>query len=428
MKENSKIGIVDDYHFPHKLLVNIALNLNNLGYDVFFINPSRQNKLMFLDKLDIKYILSEKSIDQSLLENITEIEKKELKSKALGLSKRGIYSKTFYYKRLLKQFMNLSEQLRTEKLDLIIFWNGTYNCETIIAKKLGIKSVYLEQGYLPSTFQIGVNGVNKDIEYSNLNFNDFMNTKIFKKHHNFEINVYNLDRYTNLWSRLYVRSQFMIYPIEMIEKLCFDIEAIKKRIESFKSKYAQKEEVVLPDKFVFIPLQVHDDTQIIFNSPYIKKMEDIFDFHYNDIRSVLPDHKIVVKEHPEDLFRKSYKQLKKKYIDILWLRRFNFEKLVDKCDIMITVNSSCGFQALGKYKRVLILGESFYNNNPFIEIVEQREEFKDKLEILKRKKLDQTKIDSYIKKFKEELFIPGKFNNFTKESLRQIISFIYDQL
>ncbi len=428
MRCSARIGIVDDYHFPHKLLVNIALNLKKLGFDVFFINPSMQNRLMFLDKLDINYIVPERNINQVSLDDIAEIDKKELARKALGLSERGLYSQKFYYKRLVRQFVNLYRLLSNDRCDLILFWNGAYNCETIIAKKLGIKSVYLEQGYLPSTLQIGVNGINKDIEYSDLDFDCFMNTDFTRPFHDIKIDIYDLDRYINLWSRLYVRLRFIIYPVEMIEKLYFDIEAIRKRIYLFGSRRLSNEDVVLPDKFIFIPLQVHDDTQIVFNSPYIKKMEDIFDFHYSEIISVFPDHKIVVKEHPEDLFRKTYKHLRKKYNDIIWLRRFDFEKLVDRCDIMITVNSSCGFQALSKYKKVMTLGYSFYNNNPFVECSLQREHFKDKLERLKHKKLNQSDIDEYIRKFRDELFISGKVFNFTEETLRQVIGFINDEL
>lgn len=58
----------------------------------------------------------------------------------------------------------------------------------------------------------------------------------------------------------------------------------------------------LPKNYIFLPLQVHDDTQILIHSPQIKKMEDFIRKVYTAIEKVNErenkNYYLVLKEHP----------------------------------------------------------------------------------------------------------------------------------
>ena len=140
--------------------------------------------------------------------------------------------------------------------------------------------------------------------------------------------------------------------------LSFFLEQL--RIKMRRAWLPSTRNVKLPERFLFIPFQVHDDTQIIVHSPWVNSMECL-------IREVLEaksrlnlPHKLVVKEHPVDVGRYDYTRLQK-MSELVWLRDFPLEEILTKTDCVITVNSSVGIEALVYGKPVVTLGEAFYN-------------------------------------------------------------------
>jgi hypothetical protein len=80
------------------------------------------------------------------------------------------------------------------------------------------------------------------------------------------------------------------------------------RIKSWKIKRRRaaiaNDQAKLPAQFAFIPLQVHDDTQVLLNSRLVHSVEEFFETVHAAIRRTCgPDYPIIVKEHPEDLGR-----------------------------------------------------------------------------------------------------------------------------
>jgi len=84
-------------------------------------------------------------------------------------------------------------------------------------------------------------------------------------------------------------------------KIPYILNTLQLRIFQFLNKKKTTHEKIPDGKFISIIFQVHDDTQILDNSPLIKKMDDILDFFYEDIVFLFPEHKIIIKEHPVDI-------------------------------------------------------------------------------------------------------------------------------
>ncbi len=124
-------------------------------------------------------------------------------------------------------------------------------------------------------------------------------------------------------------------------------------------------EIDLPDQYIFLPLQVHDDSQILIHSPRFKDMISLVEFCADAVsqlnRKQKTNYKLVVKEHPSDYRRIDYSQLRTKYQDVLFANFNNTAELIKNSIAVITVNSTVGIESLLYYKPVVTLGNAFYN-------------------------------------------------------------------
>jgi capsular polysaccharide export protein len=312
----------------------------------------------------------------------------------------------------------LESDLSKYNISKIITWNWAYISNKL--KENYDKIVYLENWYFPNTIQIDIQWVNSKSSYTNNSYHEIL---WYEKDYTREIKevvivnkiVKNkLDKIK--WRYITNSSNIKLFTKKILDDFN---ELIKK----FYVKFI-KEIKVKKWKYVFIVFQVYDDTQLLFNSPIIRKMDDILDFFYKDIKKTLPWYKIIVKEHPCDVLRVNYKNLIEEYSDIIWIKKWNIDDIIEKSEYVITVNSSVWLQAISKYKKVLTLWECFYNNNPFSENLVKKEYFNDKLLILKDKVIKHEEVDKYINTFKEKIFIKWWCINFDKNTIKEISNFI----
>src|SRR5690606_17680660 len=125
------------------------------------------------------------------------------------------------------------------------------------------------------------------------------------------------------------------------------------------SSQVKESEVTLPDKYVFLPLQVEDDTQILLNSSF-SGMDELMRVVYPAVIS-MNNYKLVVKEHPHDWGRHNQSTLRERYPKAIWLQKYPTEQVITGADIVVTVNSSVGVEALLLNKKVITLGKCFYD-------------------------------------------------------------------
>lgn len=122
------------------------------------------------------------------------------------------------------------------------------------------------------------------------------------------------------------------------------------------------------EKMAFIPLQLFDDANMLRYAPYNTVEEVVL-----DIAPKLTEagYTCIFKEHPASHLRKgsNYANLKAKvtalgYDRVLWLTHLDRcipnAKLYQLADLVITVNSSTGFEALLFDKPLVVLGEAVY--------------------------------------------------------------------
>jgi capsular polysaccharide export protein len=124
------------------------------------------------------------------------------------------------------------------------------------------------------------------------------------------------------------------------------------------------ESITLPAQFVFLPLQVHDDSQILLYSPHFRDMPSVIRFCVAGVAAYNQRNgtqlALVVKEHPSDHGRIDYSDVYRAFPDVVFTKLTSTQELIEKCAAVITVNSTVGIEAMLRLKQVVTLGEAFY--------------------------------------------------------------------
>ncbi|MCG3170932.1 MAG: hypothetical protein CALGDGBN_02503 [Pseudomonadales bacterium] len=118
--------------------------------------------------------------------------------------------------------------------------------------------------------------------------------------------------------------------------------------------------VELPPRYLFVPLQVDRDTQIVLNSPWIRDMQHLLEV-LEALLARIADRElaIVVKEHPS--CTTSHAAWHAHANPRLRFANANLtQELIDGAQAVITVNSTVGIEALLRAKRVIVIGNAFY--------------------------------------------------------------------
>lgn len=256
--------------------------------------------------------------------------------------------------------------IENEQPDLFVVWNGQDHIGQVITSlsgRYGIPVVYLENGYFANTLQADLSGVNASATLASLDYDAVLaqaqTGPVESETAAPSFLLRPLTR-TQLASIALAHRANLAYYTQYPEQRGFS------RIKTWKIKRQRaaipNDHVRLPEQFAFVPLQVHDDTQVLLNSKLVHSVEEFFETVHAAIRRTCgPDYPIIVKEHPEDLGRYDYSALRQKYPEVIWLRKFDIELLLDRATMVFVINSSVGLQAVRRKKPTVVLGESFYS-------------------------------------------------------------------
>jgi len=257
-------------------------------------------------------------------------------------------------------------------------------------------------------------GVNCNTSFSKLELSDFMQFRYSQLNKEFDYNLKLLDISPSFFQRYFYRLldfNFLQFFSSFLRR--------KRNLAKAKRKF---EKIAIETinfktfgKYIFFPLQVNSDTQIILNSKYSSMYEAIAD--------VLPTlkktgFKVILKEHPFEVEPVNYSQ----FVDnenVFLVAKTDIDKLIENSEFVVNINSSVGFQAIAKYKKVLILGNSFYDNSPLSLKFHENAKI-DLLSQINNISEDKSLVNKYLDKFKNDIFIPGHFYSITVDMLERI--------
>lgn len=118
-------------------------------------------------------------------------------------------------------------------------------------------------------------------------------------------------------------------------------------------------------KYVFLPLQLNEDSQVILNGNSLNNEKTIdYCIEYASTRNL----ELIVKPHPAETNFDFINYLKRRCIlDNFTISNNHTSELIEKSEIVITINSTVGLQAILENKEVIFLGKSLYS---FLDSVE----------------------------------------------------------
>lgn len=254
--------------------------------------------------------------------------------------RKFLYAEKQLIKGARRTFNYFYQYIQKNKIDMVCIWNGNSVERAAVmeaAKAVRVKTIYFENGLLPNTTTADPEGVNYSGILAHKTSAFFKNIKLDS-------------------DKLECLFQEQLIPRAQKRKWYQNAKP---------AKPAPDEVVDLTKPYVFVPFQVHDDTQVIIHSPYLGDMQELTTWVAKAVRQHNETSReklhIIIKEHPSDSGRTNYSSLKATYPEITFLQSYSTEALIEKAKVVITINSSVGIESLLKHKKVITLGNAAYS-------------------------------------------------------------------
>lgn len=271
----------------------------------------------------------------------------------------------------------------------LIIWNGLKYRQMIVvaaAESLSADCIFMENGLLPGFTTLDPQGVNF-LNSAPRNADFYRSYKSLKK------NDY-LESYNSALEQNHIEKE---HPPE-----------------------------VLPDSYVFIPFQVNTDSQITRFSPWIKDMYGLVD-KLAETAHLLGNKSptFVFKTHPAcpenyDALASKYK--KNSSIRILIDNALTTQQLIQHADAVITINSTVGIESLLIDKKVIILGQAFYNIEGMTLEAQSVEELAQALLSIDNWQPELHLRDNFFRYLAHEYQVPGRWQESTPEHLNETVN------
>jgi len=313
----------------------------------------------------------------------------------------------------------LREYLQEQNINLVIMHNDLrwqHRLGIEVCKELNIDYLVTERGlFRPYTTTVDFKGVNayssiiKDKEY-------YKNISIKEK----QLPIYTVTKFINLKVNIKFIAFILLNKIgdlfgqnTTIRNKNYKLLQYAKLFIKQKLFFKNKSKEFLPNKYIFVPLQVKNDTQILIHSnfkdiqEFITKIEN--DFYSLDL-NIRNGFNLVFKIHPLENGIVDYKFHSKSYISNMDTR-----KLIKNSEFVVTLNSTVGFEALQYFKTVIVLAEAFYKIEEIVILSSKNNFFSDLEKICKNNDtIDQKLIKKFVKYLRYDYQINGNLFNFDK--------------
>ena len=370
----------------------------------------------------------EKKIDEILkIDNLYFELREKIDKEKLTLKEKEYFYK--YYKFLEKYLID-------NKIDKIVMMNDLRWQHAIaihLAKKLNIKYLVFELGlFRPNTITLDFKGVN----YNNSvprNKEFYLNLKGFNKFDHTKVNSSITEKQRNI-----VIAKYMI--LNTIGKLLGIYTPVNNRnsildyFKRFKNTYLKKnniKNITLENKYIFAPLQVKTDTQTLVHSDYnnmVEFMEDTIEGVKEYRKKYNSNIELVFKEHPMDCGKVSYENFYMKYKRYTWvkfLKDGNTKEVIKNSDMVITINSTVGLEAIEMYKPVICMGRAFFTIDGIAKksnLLRLADDIRDGLIEVRDKKL----IDNFLNYLRYEYSIEGNLYYYNEKQIKNITDIILE--
>lgn len=270
-----------------------------------------------------------------------------------------------------------------------------------IAKSLSIKTLYFEQAPLGHTI-IDSEGVNANCSFRRPFINDLGSVSLPDYAKVSDVNWKGYKKY-RLIDLIIERFFGFLMPADHIRPKRKRVDS--KILDLVKAKCAPSSQAFT----YLLVLQVPDDVNMIYHSPW-------FTNHYDIVKAVsanLPEHsRLVVREHPlyAGLYEPELYALVADHPHVYFDQSATLAQAIDESNAVIVNNSTVGLEALEKGKKLLVLGDAYYDKQGLC-IKYDGKDLRKVLLATQEFEMDKSDLKKYLNYLFGKVFVPGHFRH-----------------
>ena len=348
---------------------------------------------------------------------------------SFGLNKRHkkVGKRNNRVKANISDFIVSVDQLSNEiDIDLFVVWGGfRYKESSIIsyAKSKGIKVVIFEYGYFrPYTLTFETKGLNFDNSLPR-------DPQFYLERYNESLSCRDeFDKIVKPQSAYFSEVDPVLASRFPRRKKAVNLTSLLKLKNVIYKKIKERSysKVDLNQRYIFVPFQVETDSQIINFSNKIKTMKNLVALVSDSVerynRQFDDNLKVIFKPHPVD------KSVNIDYIirnlgsynsSLISLKE-NTQDLIANSELVITINSTVGIEALISGKNVITLGDAFYNIEGLVNNCLDYNVLHEVIGKTLGQELNFELVFKYIKYLREEYFSEIYYEGADKDSIKSL--------
>lgn len=164
--------------------------------------------------------------------------------------------------------------------------------------------------------------------------------------------------------------------------------------------------VQIPENYIFLPLQVATDTQILLNGRWVPSIHEMLLASIRQIPRLPEGWALVVKEHPSCRTRNADVLREHAQPGLVVSEAEDTFALVRCARGVLTLNSSVGLQSFFFDRPVCVLGDAFYRQPGLVETAESEEELGEQFARAADWRFDPGLRDAFMSWLCEEYYVP----------------------
>jgi capsular polysaccharide export protein len=259
------------------------------------------------------------------------------------------------------------------KIDLVAVWNGSSvptKALVQFARRNGIKTLFFELANIPGKIFVDPVGVNaQSLLFSSPNILEQFSDNDVQRYERWKSNylLQKRNELTTATAQYQQKINNYLFLFDVIGIKFMNLPAIgnmnilakvKEKILHRVSEPIGYQYELKNGKYIFFPMQVSNDSQLLFNSP----LNNVEGIKYCVKKGLEKNLDVVVKPHPAENNDIIFQQLR--FLQQSYSFSFVMEptmKILEHASEVVTLNSTVGLEAMIIGKKVTFLGKTFYS-------------------------------------------------------------------